>query len=111
MASEDQLRTYVDALPPIYKEILSAFPRIEPSRRQGDGLAFQTIAADFENLHKPYSLGLIIQACMQMEQKGLVVTKNLIFVHPTAVGERLIALVAGQSAPAVSVDPLPALPT
>jgi hypothetical protein len=110
MPTDEQLRTYADSLPPIYREILGAFPRIEPSRRQGYGLAFQTLAADFENRAMTFGLSEIIQACQELERNGLVKIKNRIFVHPTDLGEHLIALMTGQQAPAVKVDPLPALP-
>ena len=46
MATDEQLKSYAESLPSIYREILTAFPRMEPNRRQGYGLAFQTLAAD-----------------------------------------------------------------
>ena len=52
MATEEELRHYAESLPPIYREILGAFPRLEPSRKQGYGLAFQTLAVDFERPSK-----------------------------------------------------------
>ncbi len=110
MPTDEQLRHYADSVPPIYREILGAFPRIEPSRRQGYGLAFQTLAADFENRAVTIGLGEIIQACQELERIGLVEIKNRIFVHPTALGERLIAATDWPTGPAVKVDPLPALP-
>jgi hypothetical protein len=110
MLTDEQLRAYADSVPSIYREILGAFPRIEPSRRYGYGLAYQTLAADFENRSMTYGVGEIIQACQELERNGLVEIKNSIFVHPTTLGERLIAFVTGKHAPAVQVDPLPALP-
>ena len=110
MPTDEQLRAYADSVPLIYREILAAFPRIEPSRRQGYGLAFQTLAADFENRGLTFSLGEIIQAGQELERNGLVQIKNGIFIHPTPLGERLIAFITGQQAPAVKVDPLPTLP-
>src|SRR5439155_25538757 len=41
MPTDQQLRTYAQSLPKIYREILAAFPRIEPNRKTGYGLAFQ----------------------------------------------------------------------
>ena len=84
--------------------------RAEYAARQGYGLAFQTLAADFENRALNFDLGEIILACQELERNGLVEIKNRIFVHPTALGERLIALMTGQEAATVKVDPLPALP-
>src|SRR5437588_5548254 len=105
MPTDEQLRAYVEALPPIYREILAACPRIEPSRRQGYSLAFQTLAADFETRDVPFSLGEILLAGQELERNGLIEIKHQIFLHPTALGERLIALLAGQPAPVVKVDP------
>ena len=50
MPSDQELRAYAQTLPTIYREILAAFPRIEPGRKAGYGLAFQTLAADFPHL-------------------------------------------------------------
>ena len=110
MPTDDQLREYADSLPPIYQEILRSFPRIEPSRRQGFGLAFQTIAADFENRGIDFGLDEIMAACQELEHNGLVENKHRIFVHPTPLCERLISLMTGRMAPTVKVAPLPALP-
>ncbi len=110
MATDEQLRQYAESLPAIYQEILAAFPRIEPNRRQGYGLAFQTLAADFASLEKGISLGELIQACQKLEQHEVVEINNSIFVHPTTLGERLIAIITGKQAPAVKVPSLPAPP-
>ncbi len=110
MPTDTQLRAYVEALPSIYREILAAFPRLEPGRRQGYGLAFQTLAADFENRGRRFDLEQIMQACGELEDKGLIEVRNGIFARPTELGERLIGLVTGQQAPTLKVEPLPALP-
>lgn len=107
IATDEQLKSYAELLPSIYREILIAFPRMEPNRRQGFGLAFQTLAADLDS----FRLGEIILACEQLEQRNLVEIKHKIFVHPTQLGERLIGIITGQSAPVVQVPELPALPT
>ena len=107
MATDEQLKSYVESIPSIYREILTAFPRMEPNRKQGYGLAFQTFAADLDSFH----LGEIILACEQLEQRNLVEIKHKIFVHPTQLGERLIGIITSQSAPVVQVPELPAPPT
>ncbi len=107
MATDEQLKSYAKSLPPIYREILTAFPRLEPGRKQGYGLAFQTLEVDL----KSYNLGEIVQACEQLEQRELVEVKHKIFVHPTQLGERLIGIITGQSAPVIQVPELPVLPT
>ena len=110
MATDEQLRSYVESLPSIYREILAAFPRIEPNRKQGFGLAFQTLAADLDSRQAGISLGEIIRACEELERQALVEVKHRIFVHPKELGERLIGIIAGQDAPALEVPELPALP-
>jgi hypothetical protein len=110
MATEEELRHYAESLPPIYREILGAFPRLEPSRKQGYGLAFQTLAVDFERRPKGFDLGQIMEACQKLEQQGLVKIKNRIFAHPTPLGERLIGIITGQQAQSVTVEKLPSPP-
>lgn len=107
---DEDLRNYADSLPAIYKEILSAFPRIEPHRQAGFGLAFQTLAADFKNEAKGFSLAEIIAATGQLEQHQLATIKHGVFVHPTEYGERLIAVLTGQEPQPVNVPPLPSPP-
>lgn len=110
MATNDQLKSYAASLPPIYQEILAAFPRIEPTRNQGFGLAFQTLSTDFESRHIGYSLGEIIQACQALEQHHIVEIKHRIFVYPTQLGEHLIGIITGQHVLEVMVPELPSPP-
>jgi hypothetical protein len=86
---------YIQDLPAIYRDILALFPDVEPARKAGWGLAYQTLAA---HLSDKYSLGEIMQACEKMEHGGAVVIKNRIFVHPTPLGEEIVALVSGKTA-------------
>ncbi len=107
MATDEQLKSYTESLPPIYREILAAFPRIAPSRGPGYGQTYQTLEVDLES----YSFGEIIQACKLLEQRDIVEIKHTNFVCPTELGERLIGIITGQSALEVRVPELPALPT
>ena len=84
---------YVDSLPEIYRDILAAFPQLEPYRNAGDGLAYQTL---YEGLQRKHSLGAIIQACEQMAKGNAVVMRAGIFVCPTEVGEEIIAALTGK---------------
>ncbi len=108
MPSDQELRAYSETLPEIYREILSAFQRIEPNRKAGYGLAFQTLAADFKDQGLGYNLGEIIRACEQLQEHQIVTIKHRIFVHPTDFGERLISLLTGQDS---REDAVPALPS
>jgi hypothetical protein len=110
MPSDKQLLAYAETLPDIYREILSAFPRIEPNRKANYGLAYQTLAADLEDRGFGFSLGEIIQACQQLQERGIVTTKHGIFVHPTDFGDRLIHLLTGQEPAQVVVPALPSPP-
>lgn len=108
---------YVDSLPPIYRDILAAFPEIEPARKPGWGLAYQTLFARLDEEHsqgviaQKYSLGEIIQACENMQQGGAVDIKNRIFVHPRHFGEELIVFLTRREPVESRVPPFPAIPS
>jgi hypothetical protein len=110
MATAEQIKDYAENLPSIYRDILASFPRLEPTRRSGYGLAFQTLAADLEGENKGIRLGEIIQACEALKQRELVEIKNRIFVHPTELGESVIAAITGRQSQAIRVPELPAPP-
>ena len=110
MATDKDILDYAQNLPDIYREILATFPRVEPSRRAGYGLALQTIAADFEGRKLSYGLAEVIQACERLQQHGLIDIKHRIFVQPTKDGERVIAALTRQQAPPVLVPDLPPPP-
>ena len=110
MPTVQELHEYVDRLPKLYREVLAAFPHIEPNRRKGYGLAFQSLMADFEERQVGYSLGEIILGCEELQKYGLVEIKHRIFVHPTARGEELISALTGHQAVAPHIDPLPPPP-
>jgi hypothetical protein len=109
MPSDAALSAYAKGLPPIYRDILAAFPAIEPGRKAGYGLAFQTLAVHFANTKREWVLGEVQEACKQLADSGFVEIKNGIFVHPTDLGEQLIAVVTGGSRASSSAIPrLPA---
>ncbi len=110
MTSDQELQNYAQSLPEIYREILGAFPRVEPTRKAGFGLGFQTLASDFESRKLPYQLGDVIEASGQLEQHGLVTIKNRVFLYPTASGERLIHVMTGHQPSPSKVPPLPPPP-
>jgi len=100
-------KDYVDSLPLIYRDILSAFPSFEPNRRKGYGLAYQSL---FAAMDEKWQMAEIMKACEQMANAGVVAIKQRFFVHPTEVGEELIAQITGQMAPQLSVPEFPPLP-
>jgi hypothetical protein len=86
-------KEYVDSLPPIYRDILAAFPEIEPGMKPGWGLAYQTLAARLDDKHsrgetaQAYSVGEIMQACENMQEGGAFDIKSRIFVHTSPLSE------------------------
>lgn len=110
MSTDTEVQAYIEELPPIYREILASFPRLEPSRKRGYGLGFQTLATDFESRRLGFTLGQVMQACRQLEEHGLVKIKHRLFVYPTGQGERLISALTGSEAAEETVPPLPPPP-
>ncbi len=111
VARDAELRKYAVKLPEIYREILAAFPRIAPNRKAGFGLAFQSLAADFEGRRLKYTMGEIMLACEKLRERGFVEIKHGFWVYPTDRGERVVSAVTGQEpAAAETVPDLPPLP-
>jgi hypothetical protein len=81
---------YVKSLPEIYREILAAVPRFDPTRKAGYGLSFPSL---YSALNGKYNLAEIRLACERMAEGGVLEIKNEIFAHPTPLGEELIAAV------------------
>ena len=109
MPSDAEMAVYAKSLPPIYHDIMAAFPVIEPGRKAGSGLAFQTLAIHFANTKRGHGLEEIREACKQLADSGFVEIRNTIFVHPTDLGEQLIAVVTG--GPRAANIVVPQLPT
>jgi len=108
MPTETQLRAYINEMPVIYKDILASFPYVEPSRKAGYGLAFQSILVYLSRTGKSFELGDIITACDLLKEQGILEIKNRIFAHPTEIGEQLISLITDQ--PLAAKQLIPALP-
>jgi hypothetical protein len=108
MPSEAEMKDYSRTLPPIYRDIMAAFPEIEPGRKAGYGLAFQTLAVHFANTHRGWGLEEVREACMRLAENGFFEIKNGIFAHPTDLGEQLIAVVS--DSPVASHAHVPQLP-
>jgi hypothetical protein len=108
MPSDAQMREYAKSLPGIYRDIMAAFPAVEPGRKAGYGLAFQTLAVHFANTRQGWSLEDVRAACTQLAETGFVEIRNEIFAHPTELGEQLIAAVTGK--PQASHSSVPRLP-
>jgi hypothetical protein len=108
MPSDAELATYSVALPPIYRDILAAFPEVEPGRKAGYGLAFQTLAMHFANTGRAHGFDEVQEACLHLAENGIIEIRNRIFAHPTDLGEQLIAAVSGR--PRAVASRVPQLP-
>ncbi len=108
MPTDAEISAYAKGLPPIYRDILAAFPAIEPGRRAGYGIAFQTLAMHFANSGEGYGFGEVQDACEQLADNGFIKIKNGIFAHPTDLGEQLISAVTAK--PRASNSGVPQLP-
>ena len=107
MPTDTQLTAYAKELPPLYRDILEAFPSVEPGRRTGDGLAVQTLTIHFINRRIEHGFGEVLEACKRLAEAGLIEIRNGIFAHPTEIGERLIAALTGKRASERRIPELP----
>ena len=108
MPSDAEMKQYAENLPSIYRDIMAAFPRIEPGRKAGYGLAFQTLTMHFANTGRGYGFWEVQEACKQLANSGFIEIRNDIFAHPTDLGEQLIAVITG--GPRASSPVIPQLP-
>ena len=95
---------YVNSLPDIYRDILAAFPRFNPTRKIGQGLPFQSL---YSALDDKYRLGRIVKACENMAANGVMEIERKLFAYPTPLGEELITAITGIAAPTLEVEPFP----
>jgi hypothetical protein len=93
---------YVQSLQPVYRDILAAFPALEPGRHAGFGLAYPTL---YEALQDKYPMGEIVEACQNMAKGGAVEIRDNFFVYPTSLGEEIIAEITGRKATERRVPP------
>lgn len=100
-------RSYVNALPDIYRDVLRMIPRFNSQRRLGAGVAIQSIYAALENR---YPLSQVRLACEKMTEAGVFTIRNEIFVYPTESGEQLIRSVADSEFAEDVIPEFPELP-
>ena len=100
MPIDDQ---YVRTLPPIYHDILSAYPRFDATRKVGYGLSYQSL---YSALEGKYGLGEIKLACENMAKVDLMTIKHRVFACPTNLGEELISAITGNEIPVLKVPPI-----
>jgi hypothetical protein len=97
------IENYAAGLPDIYRDVLAVFPKVDPGRKMGYGLAFQTMVVA---LNDKYTLGEIQLACSQLANRGIAEIQHGMFVHPTPLGEEIISCLTGHPIPDSRVPPL-----
>jgi hypothetical protein len=73
MPSDAEMAAYARSLPPIYRDILAAFPEIEPGRKAGIpdiGDAFRQYPP------RAHGLGEVQGACKQLAESGFIVPRG-----------------------------------
>lgn len=109
MPTDEQLREYVGQLPPIYRDILAAYPELNPARKAGQGLAvvsfvdlFGVGEDDFGNEFRDerYDEDEVVDAFRQLEERRFLSRDPVLGAlryAPTELGERLITLLTGRA--------------
>ena len=93
--TREELKKYVEALDPIFKEILEGIARATPEseRRWREGAKMQ---AFMHNISEKYINSDIPRNCARMEEEGLVKINQANFVIPTEKGEQVINFLWGR---------------
>jgi hypothetical protein len=100
MPTAEQLKTYAEKLPAVYREILAAFPEAVPNRQSEEGLSIEVIQLHLIRRNQQYTLEEIEAAIDQLEDGGFVAVVNedyLRIVRPTVLGEGLITAITGKA--------------
>jgi hypothetical protein len=108
--TDEQLREYAAKLPEIYRDVLAAFPKADPARRQGDAVQverlLQALPGTQFDTDRP-TLRDVSEAISNLRFEELVEDTGFEGVYPTELGERLVAAITGRMAPVRVVPPLP----
>lgn len=122
--TDSELKDYADALPPIYRQILSAFPEINPDRRERDDVLESSLVNHLLQKQSDYDDEDLEIALDRLNQSGFIEREEKKMIglgggnggyafaqlKPTELGERLLRAVTGKSAKKRFVPPLPPLP-
>jgi hypothetical protein len=119
MPTDDQLREYIEQLPPIYRDILTAYPAINPERKVGGSLMAMSLVdrlgPDIDDRRDPgftaeYDEDEVLDALYQLEARDFLTrhpTLGAISFSPTPLGERLVTLLTGHTPRPKGAPPLP----
>jgi hypothetical protein len=106
MPTDVEIRAYADRLPAIYRTVLSAFPRVSPKRRVGDGLSADTIL-EFIEEESEYRADDAGDALRRLIAGGFLTESRNILIAPTPLGEQLIVAVSGHAPVPEGIPELP----
>ncbi len=108
--TDEQLLYYAVELPQIYRDILTAFPATDPSRRRGDAIGVERIQQALPGTKsdpKRPSLRDVKEAISNLRFEEILEETGFEGVYPTELGERLIEKLTGVKAAVRVVPPLP----
>ncbi len=109
--TDEQLREYALKLPQIYRDVLEAFPKVDPGRRRGDAALIDRNAFykfQLKSVESPLREWDIRHAINALCDAGILDTNEFSSLFPTEVGERLITLLTGHEAKVYTIPELPA---
>lgn len=119
MPTDDELRAYVEQLPPIYRDILAAYPAINPERKFGGSLMAMSLVDRLgpdiddqrgEFFDAEYDEDEVLDALYQLEARHFLDRHPALGAasfSPTPLGERLITLLTGSTPRPKGAPPLP----
>lgn len=108
MPTDEQLREYAEQLPQIYRDVLAAFPGVNPDRKSGYGLTVETILDHLIDSDCGHDTADVQDALRKLEERGfLTANRPMAWYSPTTLGERLVTVVTGHTPRPSGAPPLP----
>ena len=107
--TDEQLRDYAAKLPQIYRDLLAAFPKIDPDRRSGDPAKVFDIEELLVSESKDVRMSDVQDAIYQLVSQKFLrgIGGGLYYCVPTVLGERLITLITKHVPRPASIPALP----
>ncbi|MGL6076496.1 MAG: hypothetical protein ACRC8S_20265 [Fimbriiglobus sp.] len=109
--TDDQLKSYLDKIPEIYREILREIPKQNLKRRRFDFIQESTIVMNLASEEHDVRIQDLQAALEELKRLGFLelAPYGLSSLHsrPTTLGERAIEMLTGNSAKPASILPLP----
>ena len=106
--TDDQLREYAAKLPQIYKDLLAAFPKVDPDRRSGDPVAIFKLEEQLESDDRDVRLEDVQSAFKKLVlQRFIRSIGGTTYCAPTPIGERLISVITNHVPRPATIPELP----